>query len=57
MFESLQTLLLGMMQSLATGNWVFIFERLILVIGSSHDHPQFCLSNKELSMQQLCHIF
>lgn len=43
-FESLK-MLSGMMQSLATGNWVLISERLILVIGSSRDHPQFCLSN------------
>lgn len=46
MCESLKMLLSGMMQSLATGNWVLISERLILVIGSGHDHhPQCCLSN------------
>lgn len=44
MFENLKTLLSGMMQSLATGHWVLISERLILIIGCS-DHPQFCLSN------------
>lgn len=33
------------MQSLAARHWVLISERLILIIGSSCDHPQFCLSN------------
>lgn len=43
--ENLKTSLLGRMWSLGTGNWILIFERLILIIGSSHDHPQFCLSD------------
>lgn len=43
--ENLKTSLLGRMWSLGTGNWILIFEWLILVIGSSHAHPQFCLSS------------
>lgn len=56
MFESLNSLLSGMMQSLATRHWVLISERLISVIGSSCDHPQFFLSNIGAQMQWLCHI-
>lgn len=36
--ESVKTLLLGKMWSLAIGDWILIFEGLVLVIESGHGH-------------------